>query len=84
MAVRTAFAFLVLLVGVGAFAPSKSVSLPTTRKNALNFGFLKELGLEKPSWLPDFGGAKKESDPAAEITEEAAAESTEESSDEKE
>lgn len=26
----------------------------------LQFGFLKELGLEKPSWLPDFGGEKKE------------------------
>jgi hypothetical protein len=28
----------------------------------LQFGFLKELGLEKPSWLPDFGGKKEEED----------------------
>jgi hypothetical protein len=27
----------------------------------LAFGFLKELGLEKPSWLPDFGGKRKTS-----------------------
>mmetsp|Transcript_17882 Transcript_17882/g.49585 ORF Transcript_17882/g.49585 Transcript_17882/m.49585 type:complete len:99 (-) Transcript_17882:351-647(-) len=24
----------------------------------LSFGFLKELGIEKPDWLPDFGGKK--------------------------
>jgi len=29
----------------------------------LSFGFLKELGLEKPSWLPDFGGKKEEEKP---------------------
>lgn len=87
MAVRTVFAFLVLLVGVGAFAPLKSaIVTPTTgssvaKKTSLHFGFLKELGLEKPSWLPDFGGAKKEAAPEAEPTEEVA-ESTEESSDE--
>ena len=31
------------------------------------FGWLKELGLEKPSWLPDFGGEKKE-EPKADET----------------
>ena len=25
----------------------------------VGFGFLKRLGLENPSWLPDFGGNKK-------------------------
>jgi hypothetical protein len=35
---------------------------------ALQFGFLKELGLEKPSWLPDFGGKKE--DPAPTLEEE--------------
>ena len=33
-------------------------------QTALAFGFLKDLGLEKPSWLPDFG--KKEEKPAGE------------------
>ena len=52
-------------------------------KTVMQFKFLKELGLEKPSWLPDFGG-KKEEEPApvaAEDTEgegEEAAESEEE------
>ena len=38
-----------------AFAPSSSLS----------FGFLKELGLEKPSWLPDFGSKKEDVPPPA-------------------
>jgi hypothetical protein len=83
MVFRTVFAFLILIVGVGAFAPYKSRSFPantnTIGKSALHFGFLKELGLEKPSWLPDFGGAKKEAAPEAEPPKEVA-ESTEESS----
>merc|ERR1719443_2827208 len=28
-----------------------------------DFGFLKDLGLEKPSWLPDFGGEKSTTNP---------------------
>ena len=40
-----------------AFAP---VSKPASSSSALNFGFLKELGLEKPDWLPDFGDKKDE------------------------
>jgi len=31
-----------------------------------DFGFLKEAGLEKPSWLPDFGGDKAAEEPKAE------------------
>merc|ERR1719443_62464 len=31
-----------------------------------DFGFLKEAGLEKPSWLPDFGGDKSAEEPKAE------------------
>ena len=33
---------------------------------SLGPGFLKDLGFEKPSWLPDFGGGEKEeeSEPA--------------------
>ena len=37
------------------------------------FGFLKDLGFEKPSWLPDFGDSKAEAEvapAAAEVTEE--------------
>lgn len=86
MTLRTLFTFLFLLAGVAAFAPSKAVFAPatattTTSKTALQFGFLKELGLEKPSWLPDFGGAKEKPADEAETTE-AEAESTEEASEE--
>ena len=37
------------------------------------FGFLKDLGFEKPSWLPDFGDSKAEAEvapAAAEVAEE--------------
>eukprot|EP00535_Pseudo-nitzschia_heimii_P004856 CAMPEP_0197186404 /NCGR_PEP_ID=MMETSP1423-20130617/13847_1 /TAXON_ID=476441 /ORGANISM="Pseudo-nitzschia heimii, Strain UNC1101" /LENGTH=68 /DNA_ID=CAMNT_0042637709 /DNA_START=1 /DNA_END=207 /DNA_ORIENTATION=- len=48
-----------------AFAPIK-VPSKLTSTTTLQFGFLKELGLEKPSWLPDFGGKKdKEESPAS-------------------
>lgn len=64
-----------------AFAPMNTPS----RTTALQFGFLKELGLEKPSWLPDFGSKKDEEEapaPAAvetdEETEEAEAEESSE------
>jgi hypothetical protein len=33
---------------------------------AIGPGFLKDLGFEKPDWLPDFGGKKEEEKPAAE------------------
>ena len=56
----------------GAFAP---IASPAQQRNlmgasekssstALGFGFLKDLGLEKPSWLPDFGGGEKKEEEA--------------------
>lgn len=41
---------------------------------AVGFGFLKDLGLEKPSWLPDFGdaGKKEEEAPKAEVSDDEA------------
>jgi hypothetical protein len=66
MACRALIFLLVIVAAVNAFLPvanngdggaSKSSSIINTR---LEFGFLKELGLEKPSWLPDFGGKKEE------------------------
>ena len=80
----TLFAALSLLVGMSeAFAP---INAPSSRTTALQFGFLKELGLEKPSWLPDFGSKEDEEEapgPAAveteEETEEAEAEAEESS-----
>ena len=58
-----------------AFAPSSNTNKPAflSSKTALQFKFLKDLGLEKPSWLPDFGGEKKEEEakPAADATAEA-------------
>ena len=38
----------------------------TSSKTSLSFGFLKELGIEKPSWLPDFGKKKEEAAKAEE------------------
>ena len=45
-----------------AFVPAMSRQSPQT---TLAFGFLKDLGLEKPSWLPDFGGKKDKMDESA-------------------
>jgi len=65
---RSAFvAVLFLLAGMtNAFAPvnNPSTVATATTNTALQFGFLKDLGIEKPSWLPDFGGKKEE---AAEV-----------------
>lgn len=59
MAIRT-FLFALLVAAVAnAFVPAALPSFATS-KTQLQFGFLKELGIEKPSWLPDFGGKKEE------------------------
>lgn len=55
-------AFLLFVVVANAFTAPAALNRPATT-TALKFGFLKELGLEKPDWLPDFGG-KKEEEPA--------------------
>ena len=91
MTYRTVIATLFLVAtAANAFAPMSRPVHKTTTTTALEFGFLKELGLEKPSWLPDFGGEKKKSEdaaaPAAEAAETAdgeaaAAEETAEASD---
>ena len=63
MTYRTVIAALFLMATTAnAFAP---MSRPASKTTALEFGFLKDLGLEKPSWLPDFGGEKKKSEDAA-------------------
>ena len=50
---------------VHAFAPVvRNRPTLTTSATRLHFGFLKELGIEKPSWLPDFGGKKDDDDAA--------------------
>jgi hypothetical protein len=71
MSLRTLVAALLLLAVANAFTP---VSRPAfgVKTTALQFGFLKDLGIEKPTWLPDFGGKKEEEEapaPAAEETE---------------
>ncbi|KAL3942523.1 MAG: hypothetical protein SGBAC_003299 [Bacillariaceae sp.] len=54
---------LFLVVGLSnAFVPASQPGFGRPETN-LSFGFLKELGLEKPSWLPDFGGSKEEETP---------------------
>jgi hypothetical protein len=57
------FAIILVLGLANAFVPVSRCGFSTAKTN-LQFGFLKELGLEKPSWLPDFGG-KKEEEPVA-------------------
>jgi len=79
----TLFAVLFLFVGLAkAFAPMGAIPSSKTSMTSLQFGFLKELGLEKPSWLPDFGSKDGEEDapaPAATESEESEAESEGES-----
>mmetsp|Transcript_31588 Transcript_31588/g.65993 ORF Transcript_31588/g.65993 Transcript_31588/m.65993 type:complete len:85 (+) Transcript_31588:135-389(+) len=71
----------ILLVSlVAGFLPphAKQTSLTSS---ALQFKFLKEMGLEKPSWLPDFGGKKEEEEVAVPV---AAVEDDEEVAEEEE
>jgi glutamate formiminotransferase len=58
-----------LAVAVQSFAPASKFKASSPSITALQFGFLKELGLEKPSWLPDFGSKKQEPAADAEGTE---------------
>ena len=67
MSLRALLAAALVLAVATAFAPSNHHKISFgVQKTALQFGFLKELGLEKPSWLPDFGDKAKEEPPAAE------------------
>lgn len=50
-----------LASSAAAFAPvNPQRSAAASSATVLQFGFLKDLGLEKPSFLPDFGSAKEE------------------------
>eukprot|EP00980_Cylindrotheca_fusiformis_P019683 scaffold6870_cov121-Cylindrotheca_fusiformis.AAC.10 len=60
----TLFVVILVLGLTNAFVPVGRSGFSTAKTN-LQFGFLKELGLEKPSWLPDFGGKKEEEEPVA-------------------
>lgn len=72
------FSFLCVIAFASAFVPPQSPrgNAQLSSSSALQFKFLKELGLEKPSWLPDFG--KKEEV----VAEEAPAEEEEETEEE--
>ena len=61
LSIRKLIALSIISSACGAaFLPAqKSARLSSVE---LNFKFLKDMGLEKPSWLPDFGGKKEESD----------------------
>ena len=53
--------------------PRQTVVSAEQSATSLGPGFLKDLGFEKPSWLPDFGDSKAEEEvtpAAAEVTEE--------------
>lgn len=43
-----------------AFVPVNTPSATLTSSTSLQFGFLKDLGLKKPEFLPDFGSKKDE------------------------
>lgn len=45
-------------------SPSHRHHTTMTSSTTLSMKFMKDLGFEKPSWLPDFGGGKKEGDDA--------------------
>ena len=68
---RTLLAFLIVALVSGAgFVPRTTPSDSRISKTTVNFGFLKQLGLEKPDWLPDFGGKKVEEEaPKAAVSE---------------
>ena len=59
---RVSTLLIALLSVAAAFVPQATPRFARSH-TVREFGFLKELGLEKPSWLPDFGG-KKEEEPA--------------------
>ena len=68
MTLRPLTLFLLVSVAAGAaFVPMNAQSLSTT---ALPMKFLKDLGFEKPSWLPDFGGGDKKEEEKPKETEE--------------
>ena len=73
---RTLFVTLLVVANAMAFAPMQPVKKYSA--TALEFGFLKDLGLEKPDWLPDFGGSKEEDAPAPAATDEVASDEAEE------
>jgi hypothetical protein len=57
---------------VAAFVTLQSPQKLAPHHTVMQFKFLKEMGLEKPSWLPDFGGKKEEeAAPEEEVTAEA-------------
>ena len=77
---NTSLLILATSATTSAFAP---IATPAQQRNlvsagetstAIGPGFLKDLGFEKPSWLPDFGGGdkKKEEAPKAEVSDEGA------------
>ena len=61
-----------LLAVATAFVPTARAPRFARVQTAREFVFLKELGLEKPSWLPDFGGKKEDApEPDAPVAEDA-------------
>lgn len=71
ISLRVLVATLCVLATAHGFLPSMSKNTCTTgvkSTSSLHFGFLKDLGLEKPSWLPDFGSKKSSEEPNAEAT----------------
>ena len=47
-----------------AFTPNSKAAFKQAALTKHNMKFLKDLGFEKPDWLPDFGAGKEEEAPA--------------------
>jgi hypothetical protein len=67
--IRVLVSLVFLAVAARGFTPASNFKVSSPSMTALQFGFLKELGLEKPSWLPDFGSKKEEPTAETEGTE---------------
>jgi hypothetical protein len=79
---RVVVSLILLAVAARGFAPINTFKVSSPGKTTLQFGFLKELGLEKPSWLPDFGSKKEEPTADAEASEDGETKSEEAADDE--
>lgn len=86
---NTKLAFLSLLAAADTAAFTLGTARGRTKNQAsrtqLKFGFLKDLGLEKPDWLPDFGGKEAPAEPVVSVADvEASAEEEDSAGDESE
>ena len=86
---KNLLALALLITTSDAFVPAATrnavVQSAESSTTSLGPGFLKDLGFEKPSWLPDFGGGdKKKEEVVAEAAETEEGDEAEEGADSEE